>query len=383
MEGLVVSIKVLHIIPTLGAGGAERLLGDLTRRTSPAIEHIIVSMTDDPPFFPVSCRLESLRMSRDGASLRSFLAALRPLRARVRAARPDVVQGWLYHGNFATLFVAGATRAPIVWSIHNTTLAPGRSKISTRAIDRICAPLSRVAPRAIIYCTEQARITHEDAGYAPARGRVIENGVRTDDFRFDVQARRAIRAEHDLPEDALVVGCVARYDPQKDFPTLIDAFARLRARRPARLALVGAGCAADNRELVALLRAHRVEEDTALLGLRADVAGAMSALDVLVVASSYGEALSLVILEAACVGVHVVTTDVGGNHKLMLDQRLIAPRQNPAALADAIDHAVALLRTPDGESLLARRAALVRERHSIERAARLYEDLYREMSTAP
>ena len=192
------SLRVLHIIPTLGPGGAERLLGDLTRRTSPAIEHVIVSMTDDPPFFPVSCRIENLRMSRGGASPGSFLAALRSLRACVRATRPDVVQGWLYHGNFATLFMTGATRAPVVWSIHNTTLAPGRSKISTRAIDRICAPLSRVVPRAIVYCTQQARVTHEQAGYAPARGRVIENGVRTDDFRFDAQARRAIRAEHGL-----------------------------------------------------------------------------------------------------------------------------------------------------------------------------------------
>jgi glycosyltransferase involved in cell wall biosynthesis len=106
----------------------------------------------------------------------------------------------------------------------------------------------------------------------------------------------------------------------------------------------------------------------------------MSALDVLAIASSFGEALSLVVLEAASLGVHIVTTDVGDNHTLMLDDRLVAVRSDARSLSNAMSHAAAMIGTYDGSMLLERRKALVRERYSLGRTVRLYEELYRKLA---
>jgi hypothetical protein len=49
-------LRVLHVIPALGQGGAERLLADLVRHAPDGLVHRIISLTDQPAFFDGSYR---------------------------------------------------------------------------------------------------------------------------------------------------------------------------------------------------------------------------------------------------------------------------------------------------------------------------------------
>src|ERR1051326_7916021 len=88
-------LRVLHVIPALGQGGAERLLADLVSRMED-IEHHVLVMIREPPFFNLgNATCSQLGLHRGHASLR----ALRHARMVQRETAPDLVHAWLYHGN--------------------------------------------------------------------------------------------------------------------------------------------------------------------------------------------------------------------------------------------------------------------------------------------
>ena len=217
----------------MAQGGAEKLLFDIAGGDGDIFEHHVVTLLSDQPFFQLApARMHSLGVRRG----RLALKPLSRLREHVKLLCPDVVHAWLYHGNFFSMFVVDLG-APIIWSIHNTTLSPRHSKRLTRLVNRICAPLSRRIPARIVYCADLARRLHEGIGYDPGRGLVIENGVDVEAFRFDPAARLRLRRTIGLNASDFAVGCIARFDAQKNHRMVIEAFCRVCAMVPAQFVL--------------------------------------------------------------------------------------------------------------------------------------------------
>jgi glycosyltransferase involved in cell wall biosynthesis len=363
---------VLHIITALGQGGAVRLLADLISHSGSGFAHQVVSLTDETPFFDLGATpVVSLGLQRGQVSPRALLRTGR----EIRAAAPDVIHAWLYHGNLLSSLVS-RRGTPLIWSIHNTTLPSWGSRTMTRQINRVCAYLSHWVPWRIVYCAELARKFHEENfGYDRARGVVVDNGVDFSAFQFDPDRRAALRAGWGLQDDDLAIGCVGRFDAQKDHATVLAAVSRLNVPR-ARLVLAGAGCTADNTDLMALLHASAMADRTLTLGAIADMRGLLSALDLLVIGSAFGEALPIVGLEAVANDLAVVATTVGTVDQLVLDPRHLAPPRDPAALAAAITAALPFLgRLPSSPQVAARRERL-RQSHDLATTVAGYESLY-------
>jgi glycosyltransferase involved in cell wall biosynthesis len=371
--GAAASLRVLHIITALGQGGAVRLLADLISHSSSGFSHQVVSLTDETPFFDLgNTPVVSLGLQRGQVSPRALLRAGK----EIRAAAPDVIHAWLYHGNLLSSLVP-RRRAPLLWSIHNTTLPSWGSRAMTRQINRVCAHLSHWIPWRIVYCAELARDFHEEAfGYDQARGVVVENGVDFTAFQFDPEHRTALRARWGLNDADLAIGCVGRFDAQKDHATVLAAVSKLNQPR-ARLVLAGAGCTADNPALMALVDASGIADRTLTLGPIADMRGLLSALDLLVIGSAFGEALPIVGLEAVANDLPVVATTVGTVEQLVLDPSHLAPPRNPVALTEAITAALPLQgRPPSSPQMIARRDRM-RRSHDLATTVAGYEALYR------
>jgi glycosyltransferase involved in cell wall biosynthesis len=298
---------VLHVIPSMDQGGAERLLASLISAHDPETDHHVVKLLAGEPFFPIeAAKLHSLDLTRRSISARPFWK----LRNYVARLKPNVVHAWLYHGNFASIAAAGL-RIPIIWSIHNTTLSRVHSKPRTRTINRICALLSHVIPDRIVYAAPSARSLHEAFGYAASRGIVIKNGIDLAPFRYDPDLRAQLRKNIGLTNAEFAIGCIGRFDPQKNQRLVVEAFARMPKKTAAKLLFAGTGCTWENPELRSWLLRYGVGEHTILLGRRTDVPALLSALDVLVIGSSYGEVLPIVAFEAAAAGLPIVSTSVG------------------------------------------------------------------------
>ncbi len=166
-----------------------------------------------------------------------------------------------------------------------------------------------------------------------------------------------------------VILSAGRLVPQKDYPTLLRAFARLRERREARLIIVGKG--REEAALRALARELGIEDDLDLPGFVSNPYAWMARSDVFALSSRW-EGLVNVVMEALGLGVPVVSTDCpSGPREILADGRfgILVPMQDPQALADALDC------TLRGEGPTFEREDAVRP-FQAETAARAYLDFF-------
>jgi glycosyltransferase involved in cell wall biosynthesis len=266
-----------------------------------------------------------------------------------------------------------------VWAIHNTSLPRNATKRATRLINRGCARLSHWLPRTIVYCSNSARQFHEQLGYDRSKGIVIPNGIDTKQFTPDFTARSDVRRALNLNAENEAIALVARYDSQKDFHTALAAFSNVaRARPNARLLLIGHGNEVTNHELVTLCQQLGIFDRVVLIGPVVDVPRIMNAIDLLFISSSFGEALPVVLLESAAMGVPIVTTEVGNIPELNLQPEQVVAPAVPEQLAAAIIKRLAARRDPEEARRLAEIRQTVVTSFSVSDMAKSYADLYRQ-----
>jgi glycosyltransferase involved in cell wall biosynthesis len=134
----------------------------------------------------------------------------------------------------------------------------------------------------------------------------------------------------------LVILGVGKLEPQKDFPNLIHAFAKVHETRPARLVILGWG--PDRPELEALIQTLGLEADVALLGYVENPYAYMARSSVFALSSAW-EGLPTVLIEAMALGLPVVSTDCeSGPAEILADgkYRYLTPVGDSAALAEGI-----------------------------------------------
>jgi glycosyltransferase involved in cell wall biosynthesis len=204
---------------------------------------------------------------------------------------------------------------------------------------------------------------------------MIYNGVDLE--RYDHQEPCCtLRDDYGMEPGSQIVGVVARLEPEKGHPTLIDAWPLvLRSVPDAYLLIVGEGSRRDDleRQVRELRIAHRV----VFTGRRDDVPGVTAALDVAVL-PSYREAQGLTILEAMALSRPVVASNVGGIPEMIQDgvTGLLVPPGDPTALAGAI---VRLLEDHSLADTLGRAGHdLVHDRFCIELMVKAIEEIYDE-----
>nr|WP_310489428.1 glycosyltransferase [Chamaesiphon sp. VAR_69_metabat_338] len=162
----------------------------------------------------------------------------------------------------------------------------------------------------------------------------IYNPVIND--RMLANAQEPVAHEWFQSPDIPVILGVGKLEPQKDFPNLIRAFAKVRQDRPARLVILGWG--PDRPELAALIETLGLAADVALLGYVENPYAYMSKSSVFVLSSAW-EGLPTVLIEAMALGIPVVSTDCESGPAEILaggQYGYLTPVGDSAALADGI-----------------------------------------------
>jgi glycosyltransferase involved in cell wall biosynthesis len=207
----------------------------------------------------------------------------------------------------------------------------------------------------------------------------IYNGV--DLSRYEQQeACCTLPEEYGMEPGSQLVGVVARLEPEKGHPTLLEAWPRVLRRVPdAYLLIVGEGSRREGLEAQA--RELRVAHRVVFTGRRDDVPAVTAALDVAVL-PSYREAQGLSILEAMALSRPVVASNVGGIPEMIEDgvTGLLVPPHDAEALAGAITR---LLRDHPYADTLARAGHdLVHDRFCIELMVEAIQTIYDEGARA-
>lgn len=296
----------------------------------------------------------------------------------LREIHPDVIQTWMYHADLLGGLAALLAGFPVIWGIRNTSLDPGAVKRSTILIARVNAWLSNWLPRKIISCSETSRRAHISIGFRPDRFVVIPNGFDLGAFHPDPLARAAVIQELSLPQDAFLIGLVARFDPLKDHQTFIRAAGIFHQTYPqAQFVLCGDGISWSNEALSGWIDAAGIRQNCHLLGSRDDIPRLLAALDVKTL-SSIGEAFPNVLCEAMACGVPCVTTDVGDAAEIVGDTGIVVPPRDAHALAEGWERLINLS-IQERHKLGQRARARIQTHYQIEEVVRRYQQLYRQL----
>src|SRR5215467_685922 len=373
--------RVMHVITGLASGGAETmLLKPLSARTK---DFEVLVMTLDQKELTLEPAIRQLGVSVCNLGLRRSIPSPRvalAVRRTLLQFRPHVIQGWMPHGNLVASFagILSRPRVPVLWNIRMSLSESREEPLRTRAIIRFAARLSW-HPQVIIYNSQSGARQHEALGYRASKRVFIPNGFDCQLFRPNQDARRRVRCELGVAEDALLIGMVARNHPMKDHSNFLRAAAIIASRYPlARFVLVGTGVTAQDQVLANTIAQHQLTHKTFLLGQRPDIPRLTAALDVACSTSFWGEGFSNAVGEAMACGVPCVVTDIGDSAGIVANTGLIVPARNPEAFAQSLAQLIEAGTERRRElGILARQR--VEENFSLDVIVRRYEDLYRQL----
>ena len=339
-------MRILHVITTLGVGGAEKHLlwltrGQRERGHEPRVAYLKGQGELEAAFEAQGVGVVALAGPPEGLLERlpgagAVLALRRRLVEEIGSFRPDVLHSHLLKADaLSALAARRAGLTAVVSSKHNDERA-----LLRRPVSLVHGLLARRHARTIALSDHVARFTALHGRVPPERIRRIYYGVDPDALQPQ-RPRAAVRAGLGLDESVPLLVCVGRLAPQKDHPTLLAALALLP---PQVVLLVVGGDPFGDGE--ARLRAEAARLGLGgrarFLGIRHDVPDLVAASDLFVLPSLW-EGLGLVFLEAMAVGVPVVATRVSAIPEVVLDGRSgwLVPPGDPAALAAAVEAALA------------------------------------------
>ncbi len=363
-------IRVVELLATGSSGGAqEHVYNLITRLDRQRYDVSVLALSGGPG---------ARRLERTGVPVcvlddMSDAEAVEAVAAHLAAVDADVVHNHMYRAEVVgtqaawALAAAGRRRPLVVGTVHSSRIRADADRDLLRRLtprmDHLVA-VSRAIVRKI-----------EDEGRRGAPISLIYNGV--DLARYSEQeACCTLHREYGIASGSQIVGVVARLEPEKGHPTLLEAWPTVLEAVPnAHLLIVGEGSERTSLELQAL--GLGISRSVTFTGRRDDVPAVTAALDVAVL-PSYREAQGLSILEAMALSRPVVASAVGGIPEMIEHGRtgLLVPPRKPAALAASI---VRLLTDHPYADTLARAGHdLVYERFCVELMVRAVETIYDE-----
>jgi glycosyltransferase involved in cell wall biosynthesis len=304
-------------------------------------------------------------------SLGVTAAALPSLVSHLRRSRPDVVMGGNSPISYLTSLAHRIAGVKQIRSVLCMTNHLSGSEVTGAAAEmRLARWVLPWADAVVPVGDAVAKDLAENVPGIEKELRTIHNPVVTDDLAERCAADPPYRWFED-GGPPIVIGC-GRLEPQKDFATLLRAFALVLEEIDARLVIAGGG--PERRSLEALAASLGIDASTAFLGRIDDPFAAMARSGVLVLSSRW-EGMPNVVIEALACGCPVVATDApGGSREALLDGELgpLVPRGDPRAMADAI---VQVLREPPSRSALEARGAQFTEGKSVDTYLALFRSL--------
>jgi glycosyltransferase involved in cell wall biosynthesis len=372
-------MKILYVITGLSTGGAEmmlyKLLSKLDRnRFAPVVVSLMDRGTFGDRIEALGIPVYTLGMKQGGMPTP---AAISRLIRTVRQLKPDLIQGWMYHGNLAAQFarVFSSHKIPVLWSIHYSIDSLAHEKRMTAIIVKFGAVTSKYVNQ-IVFSSQTSKLKHEALAYYRENSCVIYDGFDTSLFKPSAEARFAVRAELGLPETTFLIGLICRFHPMKDHANFLHAAALLLETFPdIHFLLAGSGVERENQSLLQLIQKLGILDRVHLLGERRDMPRLTAALDIATLASAYGESFPNVIGEAMSCGVPCAVTDVGDLAKIVGNTGRIVPPRDSEALANAWKELIEL--GTEGREALGKAArARIINYFPVDSVASQYEKLY-------
>lgn len=355
-------IKLIHIIPTLDMGGAERLMVDIVKNLNP--ENFSVKIICLKRFGVWGLELKDFGVplillgQKRGLSLFSLIKLIRILKQE----RPDIVHTHLFGADsYGALAARLAGVKYLVSTEHNLNYNDGFIKnavkiLISKLFDKIIAVSSAVKDYIIkTYYIKTEKIS------------VIYNGIEVNKFLEPRDRLGEVKNNQKI-----IIGSIGRLTKQKGFAYLIEAISKLPGRN---IECLIAGDGELKKELETKVKKLGLDDKIKFLGWQKDIKSFLDKIDIFILPSLW-EGFGIAILEAGAAGLPVVASKVNGIKEIIEDNKdgLLVEPADSDELARKIE---SLLK--DGNlrvELAANLRIKIKNNFNIKKIADSYEELY-------
>ena len=314
---------------------------------------------------PMVRRIDPLRDARGLASLANL----------IRGGRFDIVHAHSSKAGFLGRFAALADpKVRVIYSPHGLYYLNFDDPIRFHLF-KLTERIQRVrTDKMITLSTGEHRKAVDDGLIDPARAALVENGID----HVKCLSRAEARSRLDIPPDAIVVGTISRFTPQKAPLDLVTVARELVATHP-DLVFAWLSDGEMRSQVEAAIKRYRLQNNVILTGHVEGARELIPAFDVFVLASIW-EGLPYTIMEAMDAGVPIVATDVVGTQDVIDDGRtgFLVPPGRPREIAMRIRHL--LTHKAEAAKIAEAARADVSTRFSLSEMVRRVSTLYREVA---
>lgn len=317
-------IKILHIIKSLGRGGAEMLLPEtLKLHNQDQFEfHYIY-------FLPWKNQLVDEIEKAGGKviclSAKNNIQLLLQFPKIIKYCKENniqVIHAHLPWAGFVSRLVHKITKIPVLYTEHNLQ---ERYHFITKTINRFTFDWQTMA----IGVSDDVTNSILKNINPSIDCKTILNGVNTESFsRGNLSDRTSIREQYSIPDDAVLVGTVAVFRFQKRLDLWLEVISEAIKTNPNVYGII-VGAGPLEQELFDKHKALNLEGKVIFTGLQVNVKPFYEAMDIFMMTSSF-EGLPIALLEAMSMGCAVVSTDAGGIKEVL--------RTESDGILVAVDH---------------------------------------------
>jgi glycosyltransferase involved in cell wall biosynthesis len=334
--------KVIHVITSLSTGGAEITLYRLIT-SSRKQKIIVICLTGNEVvgerIARYGCDVVYLNMPHGKVTLNGMVILINT----IRNFKPDIVFGWMYHGNLAAVLgmKLGSRNSKLFWNIRQSLDTYKQEKVMTRYVILANKYFSNL-PDAIVYNSRTALKHHVQFGFSSKRNFIIPNGVDTNVFKQKIHLKKSIREKYGIDSTLKVIGLVARYHPVKGHEYFFHS-ARILSkwRDDVCFVLAGRNVSWDNKKLLSLIVKLGIKEKVYLLGEISNIVDLNNIFD-LATSTSLVEGFSNTTVEAMACGIPCIVTDVGDSSEIVGKYGRAVPSKDSYAFADACNELLSL-----------------------------------------
>ena len=325
-------MQILHLISGLKSGGAENVLYKLIKHDKINSHHVI---TFSGGFYLSELKKNNIKVTLIEFNKYFFFLKLPRLINIIKKSNPDLIQSWMYHADFITIFLKiFFKKKNFYWNLRNTSPNKKWSSYSTIIISKICAFFSRIIPTKIIACSTAVAKQHFKIGYSKKKIKIIFNGFDPTQFKKNLRMRKIVRSNLKISNNNFLIGCFARFHPQKDHKSLLIAFNLLFNKyQNIRLLLIGDKI----RKITAEPEYHINKKKIIISKPTSKINDMYNAIDLFVLPSIGYEGFPNVLAEAMLCEKYCLSTDVGDSRKILNKYGKIFKKNKPEDLKKKIN----------------------------------------------
>ncbi|WP_299702400.1 glycosyltransferase family 4 protein [uncultured Pontibacter sp.] len=382
-------VTVLHLIKSLGRGGAEMLLPETLKvhdRDQFDFHFAYFLPWKDQMVSAIEALGANTICFKANNNLQMF-QRVSEISHYVQEHQIDVIHSHLPWAGVVARIVGKKTGVPVVYTEHNkweryNKITYWLNKLSFGLQDAAVAVSDDVQQS----IRKNAGLNFRELELPATKGPGVNgkakkpyllnilNGVNTAHFVRDEQAGLQIRQELDIPENAPVIGTVSVFRFQKRLDVWMEIAAAILKKVPeAHFIIVGDGPLKE--ELMAKKKSLGLEDRLHMPGLKTDVKPYFSAMDIYMMSSIF-EGLPIALLEAMSCSCAVISTKAGGVGEVVDEGKsgLLCEVDDYMKL---VDYSIQLLQNTEQRIALAAGArGRVQADFSINKMAKQLEELY-------